>query len=397
MLDDFLDAFRNFSRSKTRTVLSLLGVIIGVASVIVITSIVSSATLQIQDTFGSAGLDMVSVREGFKRRGRDAVSLKFDGPFREAMFGGIPNVRRIWYENSASVTLSYGETSVTNNATAVEPGYLQACGLRLDEGEFFTVTDDVEGVQKIILGSDVASALFPDGSAVGRNVSAVVGKAPFSFRVAGVLRKQTGGMVDATTGIFIPRGFYARKVTPNPSASAVVLQATAPEHCTQVAEDAEAFCTERSGTEGSVSVMSMQTMLEQMDEMTATMSLMLSGIAAISLLVGGIGIMNIMIVTVTERRQEIGIRKALGASPLAICRLFLVESACITLLGGAVGIALGLAVSLAVEYVSPSLPYCISPAACAVSFAFSVLVGVFFGLSPARRAARLDPVDALAG
>ena len=395
MIDDFFDAFRNFSRSKTRTVLSLLGVIIGVASVIVITSIVSSATKQIQSTFGSSALDMCSIRSGFMRKNRDAISLVFDESFRSELFDKVKNIKKIWFENTSSVTLSYAETSVTGNITAVEAGYLEACSISLDEGEFFSVTDDVEGVQKIILGSEVALALFPDGGALGKGVLAVVDKTPFSFRVLGVLKKQSAGMEDATTGMYVPRGFYARKIKPNPTASVVMIQAVSAEACTQVSSDAESFCTEKSGTQGSVSVFSMQTILEQMNQMTQTLALMLSGIAAISLLVGGIGIMNIMIVTVTERRQEIGIRKALGASPTAICRQFLVESACITLVGGAIGILLGIAVSLVVEYISPSLPYALNVSACGISFVFSVLVGVFFGINPARRASKLDPVDAL--
>ncbi|MBP5283906.1 MAG: FtsX-like permease family protein, partial [Treponema sp.] len=156
------------------------------------------------------------------------------------------------------------------------------------------------------------------------------------------------------------------------------------------------FITEKSGTSGSVSVQSKQTMSEQMNETMSSMSYMLSAIAAISLLVGGIGIMNIIIVTVTERRQEIGIRKALGASPWSICRQFLVESAGITLLGGVIGIILGIALSFAVEYLKDK-PFVIQSGACLLAFFFSVAVGIFFGFSPARRAAKLDPVDALAG
>ena len=140
----------------------------------------------------------------------------------------------------------------------------------------------------------------------------------------------------------------------------------------------------------------MQTMIDQMSEITKMLSLLLSGIAAISLLVGGIGIMNIMIVTVTEHRQEIGIRKALGASPLAICRQFLVESASITVLGGLFGILLGIGISFAVEYVRGQ-PFAVQLSACFVAFLFSVFVGIFFGFSPARRAAKLEPVEALAG
>ncbi|MCR4736439.1 MAG: FtsX-like permease family protein, partial [Treponema sp.] len=136
--------------------------------------------------------------------------------------------------------------------------------------------------------------------------------------------------------------------------------------------------------------------IEQMNEITGTMSILLSAIATISLLVGGIGIMNIMIVTVTERKQEIGIRKALGASPAAIRQQFLIESASITVLGGIMGIIVGIVVSLAVEYVQ-SNAFIINTQACIVTFVFSVFVGIFFGLNPASRAAKLDPVIALSG
>ncbi len=136
MLEDFIDAFRNFARSKTRTFLSLLGVIIGVASVIVITSMGQSSTRQIQDSFGSSGLDLVSISAGgFMRRNRDAVSLSFDEAFRNDIFDHIKNVKKVWYKNSVSFSLSFGDTTVSSNATAIEPGYLEMCNLELDYGE----------------------------------------------------------------------------------------------------------------------------------------------------------------------------------------------------------------------------------------------------------------------
>lgn len=396
MLEDFVDSLRNFARNKTRTILSLLGVIIGVASVILITSMGQSSTRQIEDTFGSSGLDLVQVSSGFMRRRREAVSLKFDETFRQELFDNVRNIRRIWYKNSLSATLSFGDTSVTASCTAIEPGYLEMYGLDLDYGNYFTVTDDVYGAQKVILGSEVATSLFPDGNVVGRGILLVTSNVPFSFSVVGVLKEQTSGMENSTSGIYIPRGFYAKKIAPNPDASVVMVQAESTAFCTQIVNDITAWAEQKTGTEGSINAMSMQTIIEQMRTITQTLSLMLSGIAAISLLVGGIGIMNIMIVTVTERRQEIGIRKALGASPAAIRRQFLVESASITLLGGSLGIVLGIALSFAVEYVRGQ-PFAIQVSACVVSFVFSVFVGVFFGLNPASRAAKLDPVEALAG
>lgn len=397
MIEDFIDALRNFSRSKMRTFLSLLGVIIGVASVIVITSLGASSTKQIKDTFGSSGLDLVSVSAGgFMRRNRDAVSLKFNESFRSEIFDSIRNIKKVWFKNSTGFSVSYGETTVSSSATAIEPGYLEMCNLVLESGEYFSATDDFYGVQKMIIGSEVASSLFPDGDAVGKGVLVVCSKVPFAFKVSGVLKEQSSGMESSTTGIYIPRGFYSKKIKPNPDADTVMIQAVSPNFCTQISNDAETFINAKSGTEGSAQIISMQTMIEQMSKITGVLSLMLSGIAAISLLVGGIGIMNIMIVTVTERRQEIGIRKALGASPSAICRQFLVESAGITLLGGLFGVVLGTALSFAIEYVA-SQPYAVNFSACLTAFVFSVFVGVFFGLSPAVRASKLDPVEALAG
>lgn len=396
MFEDFIDALQNFKRNKTRTFLSLLGVIIGVAAVIIITSMGSVSTKQIKDTFGSSGLDFVSVNTGFMRRKRDAVTITFDESFRENLFEKIENIKKIWYKNSLGATISFESTSSTVSCNAVEAGYLETYGLQLEQGRYINVTDDYEGNQKIILGSTVAAALFPDGSGIGRHVTVTANKISFNFQVVGILKEQNSGMEFSTNAAYIPRGFYSKKIKPNPTAETIMVQAVSAEKAPGLAETIETYCQELSGTSYSVNVTSMQTMIDQMNSITKTMSLMLSAIAAISLLVGGIGIMNIMIVTVTERRQEIGIRKALGATPADIRRQFLVESASITLIGGFLGILSGIAISLAIEYVK-NTGFSISPRACIISFVFSVATGIFFGLNPAARAAKLDPVVALAG
>lgn len=395
MFEDFIDALQNFKRNKTRTFLSLLGVIIGVAAVIIITSMGSVSTKQIKDTFGSSGLDFVSVNTGFMRRKRDAVTITFDESFRENLFEKIENIKKIWYKNSLSTTISFESTSSTVSCNAVEAGYLETYGLQLEQGRYINVTDDYEGNQKIILGSTVAAALFPDGSGIGKHVIVTANKISFNFQVVGILKEQNSGMEFSTNAAYIPRGFYSKKIKPNPAAETIMVQAVSAEKAPGLAETIETYCQELSGTSYSVNVTSMQTMIDQMNSITKTMSLMLSAIAAISLLVGGIGIMNIMIVTVTERRQEIGIRKALGATPADIRRQFLVESASITLIGGFLGILSGIAISLAIEYIK-NTGFSISPRACIISFVFSVATGIFFGLNPAARAAKLDPVVALA-
>ena len=395
MWEDFINALNNFRRNKTRTFLSLLGVIIGVASVIVITSLGSSSTKQISDTFGSAGLDMVSISSGGMWRGRSAVSIKFNETFRDNLFENVENIKKVWYKNSLNATLTYGETSGSVNASAVETGYLEALGFELEEGgRFFNVTDNEEGTQKIILNHSTAETYFPAGDAVGKKILIVISRVSFSFEVIGVLKEQTTGMENSAA--YVTRGFYNKKVQPNAEAATVMVQATSDDKTDGLIDKIKEYCTSLSGTDTSVNVSSMQTMIDQMSKITTTLSTMLSAIAAISLLVGGIGIMNIMIVTVTERKQEIGIRKALGASPRGIRQQFLVESASITLIGGFFGVIIGALVSLAVEYVQKNA-YIVNTNACIIAFVFSVFVGIFFGLNPASRAAKLDPVIALSG
>ena len=393
MLEDFIYALQGFKRNRTRTFLSLLGVIIGVAAVIVITSMGNSSTKQVQDTFGTSGLDVVSISQGFMRRGgQNSVTVVFDEKFREDMFDNVSDIKKIWYKNSLSTTLTFKDASATPNCSAVEYGYLEMYNIEIEEGRYFSVTDNEEGLQRIILTHDLAENLFEDAKeAVGKNIMLVADNVTFGFQVIGVLKDQTVGMETGTA--FIPRGFYAKKIAPNPAASTVLVQVTSAEKSTEMVSTLTTYCTMATGT--TLRINSMQTMLEQMSSITNTMSVLLAAVAAISLLVGGIGIMNIMIVTVTERRQEIGIRKALGANPKDIIQQFLIESASITIIGGFIGILSGTLISVVVEVVR-HMSITVSIPACIISFVFSVFVGIFFGLNPAIRASKLDPVEALA-
>lgn len=387
MFEDFLNALQNFRMNKMRTFLSLLGVIIGVASVIIITTLGESATANIRGSFGSAGLDQVSLRSGFMNR-RSSSSITFNSDFRDDLWKYIPDLKQIFLVNSASGTISYGDESASASATCVETGYLEMNNLELSEGSFFDVSDNVQGLQKVIIGDELAEALFPDGGALGKKVLFIIQNARFGFEISGIIE-------DGGTAAYIPRGFYIKKISPRDVADSVVIQVTDQDLASDVADAIEEYAEQVTGQSNSISVQSMQSMIEQFDDIMGTVTMLLSGIAAISLLVGGVGIMNIMIVTVTERRKEIGIRKALGATPGDIRGQFLVESATITLFGGFLGILTGIGIS----YVAVKIlewGFAIKWTACILAFVFSAFVGVFFGLSPAARAAKLDPVDALA-
>ena len=183
-------------------------------------------------------------------------------------------------------------------------------------------------------------------------------------------------------------------MTTNPAAANMMVQATSADKAVNLATEIKSYYTEKTGSEYYVNVTSMQSMLDQMSEITSTMSIMLSAIAAISLLVGGIGIMNIMIVTVTERKQEIGIRKALGAKNSSIREQFIVEAMIICLIGGIIGVALGIFLG---SYLTSLLGYPAAPSIPGILIAllFSMGIGIFFGYYPANKAAKMNPIDAL--
>ncbi|ULQ60963.1 ABC transporter permease [Brucepastera parasyntrophica] len=394
MFEDFLNAVRNFKTSKTRTILSLLGIIIGVASVIMVTSIGQSATEDVKSSFGSSGLDLVSVSTGWARRNE---RIDFNEAFREELYAEIPGIKNIYYTNSFSGTLRNGGLDVNMQLKALEPGYFGATSLNIDYGRSFTLSEDVTGAQKVILGAEIIRFLFPEGEPIGKTVILQADGYRLGFEVIGVLEYSDAiGFEDPNYSAYVTRGFYRRKILPNATASEIMIQVFSQEQAPRVHQAIEMLAATKTNNPQALHVFSMQSILEQYDRITLSMNLLLSGIAAISLLVGGIGIMNIMIVSVTERKKEIGIRKALGASPAAIRNQFLVESATLTLFGGFIGILIGLFLSyLVVSFFN--WKFSIQWMNCIIAFLFSALVGIFFGMQPAIRAAKLDPVEALAG
>jgi putative ABC transport system permease protein len=397
LFEDFVSALRNFKTNRTRTILSLLGIIIGVASVIMVTTIGLSATGDVRRILGQAGLDLVQVRSGWGRGSSNTVELN-EG-FREELAASISGIKKIIYTNEFSGTLRSGGLEINIGLFAVEPDYFSVMGMTLDYGRFFSVSENAVGAQKIVLGSEVVRYLFPEGEAAGRTVILQMDNYRLGFQVAGVLAESDAvGFAGPNQSAFVPIALYKRKINPaNRNAENVLVQALNQNEAPRIQREIDALGERLSGGNAqALSLFSMQSVLEQYNQVTRTMNFLLTGIAGISLLVGGIGIMNIMIVTVTERKREIGIRKALGASPAAIRTQFLVESAALTLMGGAAGIALGIALSaVTVSFFGWILV--IDPLNCSAAFVFSAAVGLFFGIHPAIRAAKLDPVEALAG
>jgi putative ABC transport system permease protein len=397
MFEDFINALRNFKYNRTRTILSLLGIIIGVGSVIVVTTIGGSAAGDVKRSLGSAGLDLVQVRKGWGRNRSSTFDL--DENFRAEVAAEISGIKNIIYNNEFNGALRYGALDLNIQIRAVEQDYFSALRTALDYGRFFSASEQFFGAQKIILGSEAVRYLFPEGDALGKTILLQMNDYRLGFEVVGVLAESSAvGFESPNESAYVPREVYARMVSPgDKTAGNVIIQAGDQNQTPRIQKDLERMGEVKSGgNQQALMVFSMQSFLDQYNQITGSMNLLLSGIAGISLLVGGIGIMNIMIVTVIERRREIGIRKALGASSAVIRTQCLVESSAITLLGGLIGIILGIVVSaVIVSFFNWILV--IDWRNCAAAFVFSAIVGIFFGIHPAIRAAKLDPVEALAG
>ncbi|HOX16939.1 MAG TPA: ABC transporter permease [Spirochaetales bacterium] len=392
ILEHMRSAMRSLWGNKLRTFLSMIGIVIGVGSVVAITALGESARASITSQIAQAGLETITVNVG--RRPGAAVERLFTDDLVEelARFEGIKAAAAV---NRASAQLKAGAESASEQITSATPAYLDIFSLEVKEGRFVTEADMLDRSAVVVLGSELAETLFPDGGAVGSAVR-VLGSSPKQLRVIGVLetRSDTFGF-SFDSGAFMPRSsFLVRIAKPARPESFVLWADPDARDVVETAAGLQAWFDAETGTDNAVRVQSPSTIAETMSGVTDTLSGFLAGIAAISLVVGGIGIMNIMLVSVTERTREIGIRKALGATPAAIRVQFLVEAIYITLAGGFIGLALGMAVS---KVASGFLgwDFILAPSSMAVAVVFSAATGIFFGLYPAARAARLDPVVAL--
>ena len=287
-----------------------------------------------------------------------------------------------------------GQETVRASVNGVYSSYFDVNKLELDDGRFFSAADNINRRQVAVLGSELAEELFPAGSAVGQYISLFRNQAK-RYLVVGVLSERSetlGNTYDSAC--FIPYNTYAqrlRRITMPSSYSIMVAEGA---NAVTVADETEDYLFQMLGDDDYYIVYSPATLVEMSNDIMSTFTLFLSCIAGISLLVGGIGIMNIMLVSVVERTREIGIRKALGASPRTIRGQFLVESITITLFGGIIGIAIGLTLSyFTADYAGWHLALSYSSILFAIGF--STLVGVFFGWYPALKAAALDPIEAL--
>ena len=396
----FLIALKEIRRNILRSILTVLGIVIGVASVIAMVMIGDGTTTNVKDSISKLGTNMLILRVGQEKKGppRDDNSSKaFINEDIDAIKTEIQNVKAVTAENSTIINIVYGNKSYSSSVIGTTNDYFIIKDWNLTEGRVF---DDVElnsGKTSCIIGTTIVKQLYSENETV---VGTTLRLKNFSCNVIGVLESKGASAFgrDQDEIVVVPLKMHQRKIKGNNDVSSILISITQERFIDDAKTDITTLMQERRnlkiGVPDNFYIRDMKEILSTMTSTTKTLTYLLGSIAAISLLVGGIGIMNIMLVSVTERTREIGIRLAIGAMENEVLLQFLVEAIVLSTLGGIIGIFLGLGFGY-IGVNAMELQFIINHQIIIISFVFSTLIGVVFGYFPARKAARLNPIEAL--
>ena len=397
-----LESFTTLTLNKVRTSLAMLGVIIGIGSVIALVSLGQASQQSIENQIKSLGSNLLTVMPGAQSSSgiRGAVGGKETLTYNDAKAinnsSEITTVKSVSAEYSGRTQVVAGRNNTNTQVSGITPEYAQIRNIALSAGTFISEFH-LTGMSKVaILGSQTSADLFGEGvSPIGETIR-INGT---SFNVIGLMESKGGsGSMNQDDKIFIPLTTAQKLLFGVNYVSSIYIEAVSESVMSQAQDEIGYFLLARhkikDPTQADFSIMSQEDILGTVTQVTGTFTTLLSGIAAISLIVGGIGIMNIMLVTVTERTREIGLRKALGAKKKVITAQFLLEAMMITFVGGIIGVVLGMGISSILSY-SMDLPFVFSLPSVLLAFGVSAAIGVLFGWYPAQKAANLQPIDAL--
>ena len=391
-------AFRELRRNVMRSALTILGVVIGVAAVIVMVTLGRGTTKQVTAEIASLGSNQLQVRPGeeFRHGGVRSTAQQFELSDAEAIEREIGGIQAVAPISSQVMLAVYGNTNWRTLVTGSDNNFFIAREWDIETGREFTDSEVRAGKLVCIIGATVRNNLFGAQNPLAASIR--LGK--LSCEVIGVLavKGQSTFGQDQDDIVVVPIRGFQRRIAGNRDVNTIYVTAQSGDLIPKVKQDIEALMRQRrhvaTGDTDNFFVRDIQEIAERVTSTTETLTALLGAVAAVSLLVGGIGIMNIMLVSVTERTREIGIRLAIGALERDVLRQFLVEAVVLACVGGVVGIILGLSGS---ALVSPMLniPFVFDLPITLTAFFFSAAVGVLFGYFPARKAARLNPIDAL--
>jgi putative ABC transport system permease protein len=398
LYESFKLALQSVSRNKLRSFLTLLGIVIGVAAVIAMVTIGSGTSAKVQSDLAKLGSNMLIARPGGNTFGpqQGADVRNFDERTVALLRANLTGVRALAPSSQRTQTVVAGATNMETTVTGTDAGYLDAQEWTLASGRAFADGEVRSGASVCIVGQTVATTLFgatdPSGQQLRVN--------NFACQIIGLLNAKGlnafGSDQDST--VLIPLRTFHRRIAGNTRINTISISVARREDIARVQADAEDILRDirrvGPGETDNFTVRDMTQLAATMASTTTIMTGLLGSIAAVSLLVGGIGIMNIMLVSVTERTREIGIRLAIGALERQVLSQFLVESIVLALLGGIIGIVTGLSLAAIAAQVM-AIPFTASGNIVLLAFLFSGAIGVVFGYFPARRAARLDPIAAL--
>ncbi len=398
-------AFRALRVNKLRSGLTMLGIIIGVAAVIAMVAVGSGATARIQEQIQSIGSNMIMVipgsitSSGIRLGAGNAVTLTQDDA--KAIAAECPAVAAVAPVSRGGAQVVYGNNNWATSIQGTTPDYLAIRDNQIAEGQSFTQQDVDSDAKVAVLGKTVVDNLFGGSDPIGQAIR--IKNVPFTVVGTLVPKGQSPMGQDQDDVILLPISTAKKKVLGVNQANAasvgsIMVQARDGSLMSQAEEQTRALLRQRHrlqpNQEDDFTVRNLEEVFSAQESSARVMSILLASIASVSLIVGGIGIMNIMLVSVTERTREIGLRQAVGAKTKDILTQFLVEAVTLSLVGGVIGIVLGGAASALISHFA-QWNTLVSPTAILMAFAFSAFVGIFFGYYPARKAAFLDPIEAL--
>ncbi len=393
----FIISLRALRRNILRSSLTALGIIIGVGAVIAMVSIGNGAKSQIEGQIASLGQNVIMIIPGSSSsggtRGGWGSSSSLTPEDANAIAREVPGVVATSPELRDRTQVVGNGLNWNTQIMGESPEYLSIRIWPVSDGEMFTEQDVRSYAKVAVIGQTIVNQLFPDVDPIGQ----VIRIRNNPFKVVGVLASKGFNFFgsDQDDVVIIPYTSHLRRISRRKNLNSILVQAISPEAIPQIQESiTDLLVQRRKGREPDFTVRNQIELAEAATATSKTMTNLLGAIAGVSLVVGGIGIMNIMLVSVTERTREIGIRMAVGAHGSEILLQFLIEAVLISALGGTIGIALGIGASEIMSRVN-GWPTLVSPTAAVVAFGVSAAVGVFFGYYPARKAAQMDPIDAL--